>query len=578
MSLNFIDFEVFKEDWIAVIINPVAKEKTVIINDAKQLEEFHQKHNREIYVGHNIRGYDQYIFKGILLGYDPKKINDFIITQGKPGWQFSRAFNEIKMNIYDTMIDMTSLKQLEAFMGSSIEETTVPFDIDRKLTGMELVEVLKYCLHDVEETIKVFSKREKQNAEFNSHLELVKTFNLGLGNMGKTKVQLSAMALEAKPYPRNDEMQFAIPDNKITKYQEAVKWFKQYQNQSMTTSRIEEVYREKLEMTIAGVPHTIRWGGIHGAIPKYQGVGYFIIIDVTSYYPSMMIVCGYCSRNIQDANKYPEIYYKRLEYKKNKDKRQAPFKIVLNGTYGAMKDRNNPLYDPRQANSVCVTGQLWLIDLMEQLEPVCDIIQSNTDGILIKLRATNDKEASEQYALVDDICYEWEQRTGMNLEFDEFCKVYQKDVNNYIIIDKDGNYKSKGAYIKKLNDLDYDLPIVNKALIDYFTKDTPIEQTINNCDQLREFQKIVKLSGKYAYAMHGDVKQNNKCFRVFASKNDGATLYKVKDGKNPEKFANTPEKCFIDNGDVCNKPCPANLDKQWYIELANKRLKDFLGG
>ena len=66
--------------------------------------------------------------------------------------------------------------------------------------------------------------------------------------------------------------------------------------------------------------------------------------------------------------------------------------------------------------------------MIERLEDHCEIIQSNTDGILVKLRRYEDFE------MLDDLCWEWEQRTGMRLEFDEFQKVYQKDVNNYIII------------------------------------------------------------------------------------------------------------------------------------------------
>ena len=36
----------------------------------------------------------------------------------------------------------------------------------------------------------------------------------------------------------------------------------------------------------------------------------------------------------------------------------------------------------------------------------------------------------------------------MKLEFEEFVKVIQKDVNNYILVDAEGKYKSKGAYVK----------------------------------------------------------------------------------------------------------------------------------
>ena len=117
-----------------------------------------------------------------------------------------------------------------------------------------------------------------------------------------------------------------------------------------------------------------------------------------------------------------------------------------------------------------------MLDLIEKLETYCDIIQTNTDGVLIKLRKYED------YELIDDICYQWEQRTMLQLEFEEYAKVFQGDVNNYIVVDHEGNYKSKGAYVKKLSRIDYDLPIINKALINYMVKNIPIEKTINDCD------------------------------------------------------------------------------------------------
>lgn len=61
-------------------------------------------------------------------------------------------------------------------------------------------------------------------------------------------------------------------------------------------------------------------------------------------------------------------------------------KIVLNSTYGILKDKNNPLYDPLMSNNVCVTGQLLLLDLIEKVEPYCQLIQSNTDGIYMLVK------------------------------------------------------------------------------------------------------------------------------------------------------------------------------------------------
>ena len=37
---------------------------------------------------------------------------------------------------------------------------------------------------------------------------------------------------------------------------------------------------------IAGVPHQFGWGGVHGAVDKYHGEGYFLNMDVASLYPS----------------------------------------------------------------------------------------------------------------------------------------------------------------------------------------------------------------------------------------------------------------------------------------------------
>lgn len=558
--LNFYDFEVFKHDWLVVIINPVEKSETVIINDPEKLRGYYEKHKSEIWIGYNSRQYDQYIMKGILCGFNPKKVNDHIIVKDLGGWSFSPLFRNIPFYNYDVIVGFHGLKTLEGFMGNDIRETSVPFDIDRKLTESEIAETVKYCRHDVEQTLEVWLRNK---SDFDAQMGLIKMFDLPLSMISKTKVQLSAIVLGAEKKPHDDEFDISIPDTlRIEKYSEIVDWYRNPVNMD---------YSKKLEVDVAGVPHIFAWGGLHGAIPKYFGEGHFLMMDVASLYPSLMIEYNYQSRNIKDPNKYREIRDMRIKYKHEKNPLQAPLKIVLNGTYGAMKDKNNNLYDPRQANNVCVAGQLLLLDLIEHLEPHCQIIQSNTDGILIKLNSIDD------YEIIDDIVYEFEKRSRLALEFDQYCKVYQKDVNNYVLVDYDGNMKSKGAYVKKLNDLDCDLPIVNKAMVDFMVSGTPVEQTVRECDDLRMFQKIVKISSKYWKGLHNGNYLSDKTFRVFASLDpkDG-TIYKIKTpGANPEKFANTPEKCFIDNSSVMGAKVPDHLDRSWYVGLAYERLKQF---
>lgn len=570
VSILFFDFEVFKHDWLVVVMDMAAKQEHVIINDPQALEQLHEANLKNLWVGFNNRHYDQYIFKGILCGFDPKKINDFIIVHGEPGWKFSSLLRSIPLNIYDVMQNIDrGLKMFEGFMGNSIKESSVPFDIDRKLTPTEIEETVKYCRHDVEQTIEIFLRRRD---DFEAHMGLAKLASgkdgLDLSLLGRTKAQLSAIILQATRRSYDDEFDIDFPDTlKLNKYTAVLDWYKDPSNRTYYKGD----KKNQLDIMVAGVPHVFGWGGLHGAREKYQGEGYYLNMDAASLYPSLMIRYNLHSRSMRRPQIFQEIYEQRLAYKAEKNPLQKPLKLVLNSTYGVMKDPGNDLFDPLQANRVCVYGQLLLLDLIERLEAHSEIIQSNTDGILIKMNRYED------YDLIDDICYEWESRTGLTLEFDEYRRVYQKDVNNYIIVDASGKYKSKGAYVKQLNPLDNDLPILNRALVDYMVKGVPVEQTILAADRLIDFQLVTKISGKFSHIQHGLKVLKEKTIRVFASKNaadPGVVKWSVRTNK-PVKISNSPLHCFIHNDDVNDLPVPEKLDRTWYINFAKSRLKDF---
>lgn len=560
--LIFYDFEVFKYDWLVVLIDPINHSEQVIVNDKNKLEEYFTAHDKDIWIGYNNRGYDQYILKGILCGFDPFKISKHIIQDKKPGYSFSKLFNKFSMINYDVGSKLSGLKTLEGFMGNDIRETEVPFDIDRKLTPEELSKTIFYCRHDVEQTIEVFLAKK---SDFDAHLDVIKTFKLPLSYMSKTQAQLTAAALGCERIDHDDEWEISfVPTIKLSKYKYVWDWFKDPENYKNG---------DKLEVDVCGVPHTFGLGGIHGAPnePIYRK-GLIIHVDVTSYYPSLMIKYDLLSRNVKDKSVFKQVYDKRVALKKaGKKKEQAPYKIILNSTFGITNDPYSLAYDPRRNHEVCINGQLLLLDLLEKLEGHCEVIQSNTDGLIVMIPDTD-----EAFNKIDGICYEWEHRTGMGLGFDIIKEIYQKDVNNYLWVD-DGKGERKGAYVKELSALDNDLPIINKALVDYMTNKIPVGVTINNCDDLMMFQKIVKISGKYMHGLHNGKVLNDKTFRVFASKESkDSCIYKVKNlDKNPEKFANTPEHCFIDNSDIKNKKVPDKLDRSWYIDLTNERLKQF---
>lgn len=594
----FYDFEVFKHDWLVVLIDLDAQKETVIINDRNQLQQFYDQHKGTIWSGYNSRHYDQYILKAILCGFDPKEVNDWIIVEERPGYRFSSLLRNFPLINYDVMPNPPiSLKTLEAFMGHSIKETSVPFDIDRPLTEAELAETVKYCRHDVEETVEVWLRSIE---EFNTTMFFVNHFHLGSDCIGKTKAQLAATILggNRKGKTFDDEFKFPILDCvQLNKYKAVASWYKNPVNHD---------YRKTQEdVMVAGVPHTFAWGGGHGAIRQYHGSGVFIVIDVTAYYPSLQKQFKIGYRVMDNPENFEFIHDSNIEFKRKGDKKaRQPFKIMDNAISGQMKEPGSALFDPMSNNTICINGQLLLLDLIEHLETAdcCQLIQNNTDGIIIKPH-----DYDRDFDTIDDVVWEWEQRTGMKMDFDIFIgHIFQKDVNNYFLIDREtGAVKAKGAYVKKLSDLDYDLPIVNRAIVEYFTTGATPEKTIGACDSLRDFQKVVKVSSKYRYALYspttttekirdekgrlktvirfsGGEVQTDKTFRVFASKDRSrGGIYKVSGKmvkgreKNPEKFANTPDHCFIINDDVSAMSIPDELDRQYYIDLAWKRLKDY---
>lgn len=603
MSLIFYDFEVFKHNWLVVFIDPIKREQTIIIDDRDKFTEFYENHKGDIWVGYNSGNYDQYIAKGILCGFNPYDVSEWIISKDRKGWQFSYLFRQFPILDFDVSTGFHSLKQLEAFMGNDIRETSVPFDIDRPLTVEEIQETVKYCIHDVEQTIQVFTHRYEM---FESQMGLIKAFKLPLSCVSKSQSQLAGIILGATRSNYTDEFDVLIPPtlSLSEKYRHVIDFFtnnkvETYAEMQAETERLLSLkdsmsadkfnaaickadpknpesfrkwfYSRRIEVDVAGVPHVFAWGGVHGAIPQYVEEGRFVMADVASLYPSLMIRYNYFSRSITDPQKYVQIYETNLEMKKTKDPQRPAYKLVCNKTYGALKDVNNPLYDPQMANNICIAGQLLLLDLIEKLEGVCKLIQSNTDGILVKV------DSDEDYQRFESIVHAWEERTGLTMEFSEFERVIQKDVNGYLIISSNGKCKRIGSYVKPLKEIDNDLPIVNRAIVEYLTNGIHPAVTVETSDNLRDFQKVVKVSSKYSHASHNGERLQGKTFRVFASlREEDGNIGKCKgEGKTIEKFANTPEKCFIHNGEVSGVNCPPYLDKNYYVDLAIKRINDF---
>lgn len=596
-----MDFEVFQSgDWCVCIYNLVRHQWTVIKNDPESLSKFYEETHNGLYLGFNSVSYDMWIMRAILAGYSPVDMNNWIIVQKRKGWEFdSNLIRKFPMNMYDVYVENGgSLKRLEGYMGHSIKESSVDFNKREPLTEAEWEETIAYCKYDVSETISVMAHRAN---EFNAKWDLIKEYDMPMSDISRTKAQLSSDILGAIKQEHDDEWELVYPKNmQINKYTFILDWLKRAENHNLDS---------KLELNIAGMTGIFGFGGLHLCKDNYTTEGHCTMADCESLYPTILIYHNLLSRNCTRPERFKKIYEKRLDLKhQGKKKEQLPLKIVLNSTYGSQNFKYSNLWDPRYAHSCCITGELSFIDLIEKLEDKVELIQANTDAVYFKY--TPEKASEEE---VKSIISEWEKRYHYKIEYDDFHKIVQSNVNNYLVVmdakDNNGNYKikGKGAVVKDLSELDYDLPIVNFAVRAYLLNQIPPEKTVQDNDNLIDFQKIYHVSALYNRALKnctfskesyikpetgrkntrrvwngdGEIFEHERTFRVFASKNpnDGA-LYKQKTGKAPELFAGVPEHCFIENGNIVGKKCSEyidRLDKDWYIEEAWRRIEQFYG-
>ena len=626
------DCEVFAHDWLFVFKEVATGRYTIIHNDNDAVLAFMEQ---EPYLGgFNNKHYDNHILKAVMIGADPdtvKQVNDLIILEEMDGWDipFLREYRVFfhSFDLMDDCQDGISLKGIEAHLGIPIEETEVDFNITRKLTAAELEQTIQYCKYDVDATEILYNLRQnylKNKATLGRVRGLDERKAMYMTNAKLTSVYLSAVR-PTKPW--TDERDYEYPDKLLREYipQEVFDFFDRLHDPTIPNIDLFGGYDEhgkkikgaSLEIRLGECIITLAYGGIHGAIPNYVEIATVERSirnkDVASYYPHLMTIplsegkqYGYCSRNIPSPQVFVQTLEDRVKAKKAGDKDTAnALKLVLNTTYGTMLNgRNgvayNDLYDPLMGRSVCITGQLLLLELSVHLTrecPTLKIIQLNTDGIMVSF--DNSDEAKWQ-----EITQEWQDRTGFELEEDFIQKIVQKDVNNYVEVPVDGGKpKVKGGQLVRgiltNGNIDFTtmgLPpwdnmtggafninnnavVVARAIRDYFVDGTPPEKTIGDCTSILDFQLIAKVGGKYSGVVHMVGNREipvQKVNRVYATadRNYG-TLYKTHAVTgNPAKVAGLPTHCVVDN----NNHLPIEVvDRKWYVKQAQKYINDFLG-
>lgn len=580
------DFEVFKYDVLMGV-----KE----LNDdggiryrlwgKEAIENFYYEHMEDIWVGHNNYGYDDLILQCIIKGGNPYVKSQEII---KGNCKYEKC--NIQLYSYDNMGEQSySLKLSELLVGKNIHETDVDFDLDRPLTEEEKKLTESYNDDDIDQTEYNFNMFINN---FQLKIDMMKEFDLDFTTvMHASGTSLAAMILGARKNPDVVSVKYDMPYLKplVVKDTELLNW---YYNEDFRNGIT-------LNREFGGCQVNIASGGAHGAINNayFERALYF---DVSGYYNLIMINYNLFSRSMPDKAKerYTYMYHEQLKMKKTNPRKRAVFKTVLLSVYGAQMNEHTDFYDPWKGPIVPVTGELFLVDLMEHLDGLINVIQYNTDGIIVEPKNWDDEQK------IISIVEEWETRTGFVIKKDHIYNIWQRDVNNYMYFaDKEKTDLHYVGYTNyDISDKGYasgklfgskEAPIIAKGVIDTLMYGKTPEQIVEeNKHDLRYFQYACrKVSAEYM--TYNGEKVQSVC-RAFALRKDKGTgvLGKWTRVKKPtkslkvgdlkySKYPAIPENTFIYNNDIRTEEAISEIndkiDYEWYIDKIYDALAKFVG-
>lgn len=583
---------------------------TITSDDPDYLSKLNNLFYRDdvIFSGYNIKHFDLVLLNGILKGFTPievKRLSDLIINEdlAETSIEYYRLAGFVKRKFNPLYyIDMFnrlngSLKDFESLAGLDIEESGVDFNLQRELTQEEKDKVIFYNKHDVYATMEYCRIMKQPSIE--AKYALAKTFNLGLDlTLKNTNAIAVSKILGAYKQPYSDENELVLDVKpKVKEYVYRNVPAKVYD--WITTSKSE------LKTECFGNQCVYGNGGIHSVIGENIYVEpaedeALFNMDVVSFYPGLMIQLGLMSRSVPDLamEKFKHIFTDRLAIKRAKVKTtetkllSKAYKLVLNTTYGTMGDKYNPMYDLYHCSAVCRHGQLLLTALACRLTstiPSFKIIQSNTDGILCLCKKADMDKAFE-------IKKEWEEMSGLMLDVDYEKRIWQKDVNNYIMEDEEGELKIKGgwfggSYLDPSDDICGALyaPIVKRAAIEFLTKSKdPIETVaeshnimdfVINCKKGPGFYKVVHMVDQDPFTGQWKEIEMNRSNRILPTTDKyHGCMYKVKRAKGKEsytKFQQIPEHCLPLNKKITTynfETLKSQIDYRFILEKITEKL------
>lgn len=551
-ELLFYDIEVFRYDIIIVFMNIEGEVEKIFHNDFRGVRELIEG---RVLVGYNNYYYDDRILTKILQGQSIgriKPVSDGIIKY-KERHNVSSSIKSIDC-FSQISPSKPSLKKIEGNLGVSIEESSVSFDINRKLNESEVKEIIEYCKYDVSMTIEVFKLREE--SYFKPKMLLLEMLGNDRAYRWNTTT-ISSNYLAPKPLKRWSTIRV---DEDILKLapEEALEMWEEISRSYKIPKKTIKVVRE------FGNDINFSIGGMHGFSKKgsFENV---ILWDASSMFPYIISQIGILGDSEEN---YKSMIKERMKIK-NKDKVKAEaLKVILNSVYGLLGNEYSTLRNEKARISVCVFGQCTMYELARRLSKYAEIININTDGIAF--------EPFDKSFDLNFIKEDWEKDFNLSLSEERFDKFIQSNVNVYVALRDDGKVVAKGIGVSNYSRDNLfnnnDARIVDIAAVEHllFGKDV-LQTIIDNVDKPRLYQYIISAGKSFKGTVDDKGNFYQKYNRVFPVRDsvEGVVLKKAYEDGRTVSYPNLQCNVRVFNKDVKEyKDFSSEVDVNHYYKRA----------
>lgn len=475
-----------------------------------------------------------------------KEANDDIIVRKMMPWEFCEKWG-IQIPDYIDTIDIMEVAPgvrigLKMYMGRLHAPTLqdLPYDPDTVLDGAGRFVIAEYCGNDL---IGTNLLRHEIWERVQLRLAIGERYKIDVRSKSDAQIAEAVIKSQLAFYPEKryvphgysfyyappEHIHFITPQMQelldlvkrapfiVTDKEEALMMYGDATG-IRTGVNIPEVLKGR-DIVIGKGVYRMGIGGLHSqetSVSYFSDDNYVIKdIDVKSYYPSLILTMGMVPEQLGPAFQtiFRAIYDRRLASKAEATKLEElgllseakepktesdGLKIVLNGTFGKLFSKYSILYAPELGIRVTVTGQLYLLMLIEMMEcSGIQVLSANTDGIVLRI-------PRGLVYIADQIVKWWESSTGLEMEETIYKSIHFRDVNNYIAIDAKGKAKRKGVFnnggvLSGPQGKGPNMDIAADAVVEWLKTNKPIADTIRECQDIKKFVVLRGVSGGGTY-------------------------------------------------------------------------------